>query len=294
MIGGDGALGTEASTGSAPSPAGEPPLYEYTPGSVPLLISFPHSGTYVPAAIAARLRSEVRDLPDTDWFVPELYEWREELGAASIRATHSRFVVDLNRPPDGAPLYPGQRETTVCPLETFDGEPLYESGAEPTAAEITARLARYWRPYHDRLAALTHEIAARHGYCLLWDAHSIRAQVPALFAGVLPDLNLGTADGRSCGAALETALASALAAQARFTQVVNGRFKGGYITRRYGDPGRGIDAVQLEIAQSAYLEPARVPRFAPERAAPLRAVLRDLLAVAVAFLRHKRQIAGDI
>lgn len=259
----------------------EPPLYDYTPGAGPLLISFPHSGTYVPPAILTRLRPNVRDLPDTDWFVPELYAWAADLGAATIRATHSRYVVDLNRPPDGAPLYPGQRETTVCPLETFDGEHLYAAGDEPTSAEVSTRLATYWRPYHERLAVLTRELAARHGYCVLWDAHSIRAEVPGLFAGVLPDLNLGTADGRSCSPARAAALAAALAAQSRFTQVVNGRFKGGYITRHYGEPARGVDAVQLEIAQSAYLDEARVPRFERERAAPLSTLLRQLVGVAL-------------
>jgi N-formylglutamate deformylase len=258
----------------------EPPLYEYTPGDAPLLISFPHSGTHVPPAIAARLRLEVRDLPDTDWFVPQLYDWHADVGAATLRATHSRYVVDLNRPPDGTPLYPGQRETTVCPREAFDGEPLYESGDEPTPTEIAARLAQYWQPYHDRIAALTREIVARHGYCVLWDAHSIRARVPGLFAGVLPDLNLGTADGRSCTPARAAKLAAKLAAQSRFTQVVNGRFKGGYITRHYGDPARGVDAVQLEIAQSAYLVEARAPGFDPARAEPLRSLLRQLLGAA--------------
>jgi N-formylglutamate deformylase len=259
-----------------------PPLFEYSPGDAPLLISFPHSGTYVPPGIEARLRTGVRDLPDTDWFVPALYDCAADFGAARIEATHSRFVVDLNRPPDGAPLYPGQRETTVCPRETFDGEPLYAAGDEPTATEVSARLAAYWRPYHERLAALTQEIAARHGHCVLWDAHSIRAQVPGLFAGVLPDLNLGTADGRSCSPARAAALAAALAAQSRFTHVVNGRFKGGYITRHYGDPARGVDAVQLEIAQAAYLVEARVPRFEAARAAPLQALLRRLVGAALA------------
>jgi N-formylglutamate deformylase len=261
---------------------GEPPLFEYTPGNAPLLISFPHSGTYVPPVIGARLHWGARDLPDTDWFVPELYACAADLGAATIQATHSRYVVDLNRPPDGAPLYPGQRETSLCPLETFAGEPLYAAGDEPTAAEIAARLATYWRPYHERLAALTRELVAGHGYCVLWDAHSIRAQVPGLFTGVLPDLNLGTADGRSCSPERAAVLAASLAAQSRFTQVVNGRFKGGYITRHYGDPARRIDAVQLEIAQSAYLVEARVPRFEPDRAAPLRSLLRRLLEAALA------------
>jgi len=256
-------------------------LYQFTEGDSPLLISLPHSGTYVPPELAERLEPSVRDLPDTDWFVPRLYDWHRELGASIIEATHSRFVVDLNRPPDGAPLYPGQRETTVCPFDTFGGEALYASGDEPTATEVADRLDRYWHPYHERIATHTRALVARHGYCVLWDAHSIHATVPGLFMGRLPDLNLGTADGRSCSPARARAVAERLSRQSGFTHVVNGRFKGGYITRHYGNPGDGVDALQLEIAQAAYLEEARVPVFEPARAAPLREFLRTLLGVVV-------------
>ena len=276
-----------ASAHGAPSPRGAahrqgdagPPLFEFTAGDSPLLISFPHSGTHLPPELAARLNREVRDLPDTDWFVPRLYDWHRELGASIIEATHSRYVVDLNRPPDGSPLYPGQRETTVCPLETFGGEALYAPGDEPTGAEVADRLARYWRPYHECIAEHTRALVARHGYCVLWDAHSIRSRVPGLFTGRLPDLNLGTADGRSCSPQRAQAVADCLSRQSAFTHVVNGRFKGGYITRHYGKPDAGVDALQLEIAQSAYLDEARVPVFEPARAAPLREFLRALLGV---------------
>jgi N-formylglutamate deformylase len=253
------------------------PLFEHVPGDGPLLISFPHSGTYVPPDLSARLRPEVLDLPDTDWFVPQLYDFFRDLGASIIRATHTRYVVDLNRPPDGAPLYPGQRETTVCPTETFDGAALYLEGANPTSAEIAARLRTYWHPYHAKISALTSEIKQRHGYCVLWDAHSILSQVPALFEGRLPDLNVGTAGGHSCSPALSDLITTALTAQKQFSFVVNGRFTGGYITRRYGNPAARIDAVQLEIAQCAYLAEARVPTFDAARARPLNSLLRDLL-----------------
>ena len=222
------------------------PLFEYVPGEGPLLISFPHSGTFVPPELAARLRPEALDLPDTDWFVPQLYDFVRDLGASIIRATHTRYVVDLNRPPDGAPLYPGQRETTVCPI--------------------------------DKLAGLTRHLAERHGHCILWDAHSILSEVPALFAGRLPDLNVGTAGGRSCSPLLLDRIVACLSAQTNFSFVVDGRFKGGYITRRYGDPARRIEAVQLEIAQCAYLTEARAPAFDAARAAPLITLLRDLLS----------------
>jgi N-formylglutamate deformylase len=194
-----------------------------------------------------------------------------------VRATHTRYVVDLNRPPDGTPLYPGQRETTVCPTETFGGDALYLEGANPTAPEITDRLDRYWQPYHDKLKELTAELAARHGHCVLWDAHSILSKVPGLFEGRLPDLNVGTAGGRSCSPVLLSRIVASLRAQKQFSFVVDGRFKGGYITRHYGDPAAHIHAVQLEIAQCAYLAEARTPVFDPARAQPLHTVLRDLL-----------------
>jgi N-formylglutamate deformylase len=253
-------------------------IFEYVPGDLPLLISLPHSGTYLPPELIVRLRPQVLDLPDTDWFVPQLYDFCGALGASVIRATHTRYVVDLNRPPDGTPLYPGQRETTVCPTETFAGETLYLDGANPTSAEISERLSRYWQPYHDQLAALTQELAERHGHCVLWDAHSIVSHVPGLFDGRLPDLNVGTADGRSCSRDLRDRIVGSLNAQQQFTFVVDGRFKGGYITRHYGDPARRIDAVQLEIAQCSYLAEARTPIFDPDRARPLATLLRDLLA----------------
>jgi N-formylglutamate deformylase len=202
-----------------------------------------------------------------------------------LRATHTRYVVDLNRPPDGAPLYPGQRETTVCPTEAFDGEPLYLEDADPTPGEIAERLYRYWQPYHDKLAELTRQIAQRHGHCILWDAHSIRSQVPALFDGRLPDLNVGTAGGRSCSPRLLARIVAVLGVQEQFSVVVDGRFKGGYITRHYGNPAARIDAVQLEIAQCAYLVEARTPVFDAVRAKPLNALLRELL-VRVAGADH--------
>jgi N-formylglutamate deformylase len=253
------------------------PLYDYMPGERPLLLSFPHSGTFVPPDLAMRLTPEALDLPDTDWYVPELYHFTRELGASVICATHTRYVVDLNRPPDGAPLYPGQRETTVCPTETFDGERLYAAGQEPTSREITERLHRYWQPYHDKLAELAQAIVRRHGYCILWDAHSIHSVVPALFEGRLPDLNIGSSGGRSCSPDLPARLIGRLSSQSRFSHVLDGRFKGGYITRHYGNPAANIHAVQMEIAQGAYLQESRTPDFSAARAQPLSSLLKELL-----------------
>ncbi len=255
-----------------------PPLFELRVGATPLVISMPHSGTWLPPQIAARLSAAGRAVPDTDWFIPELYAGAGALDATVIRATHSRYVVDLNRPPDGAPLYPGRRETGVCPVETFDGEILYAAGDEPTAAEIAARLDTWWRPYHDRLGELIAERIRLHGHGLVWDAHSIHSTVPGLFDGRLPDLNVGTADGASCSAARVARVVSRLDRQQRFSYVINGRFKGGYITRHYGRPAAGVEALQLEIAQAAYLDERRLPQFEPPRAADLQALLGQLLA----------------
>ena len=255
-----------------------PSLLNVQRGKTPLIVSMPHSGTYLPAEIRARMTAPGQEVPDTDWFIPELYAFVHDLGATVIGATHSRYVVDLNRPPDGAPLYPGRRETGVCPVETFDGEALYAPGDEPTQDEVVARLQHYWHPYHVQLTALIAELVERHGRCILWDAHSIHSTVPAVFEGRLPDLNIGTADGRSCTGVLQQRLVAMLTAQQLFSFVVNGRFKGGYITRHYGRPQTGVDAVQLEIAQAAYLSEARTPRFDAARAAPLAGVIQQMLS----------------
>ena len=272
-----GQAGAAVESGRVTASAHNEPLYDCISGNRPLLISFPHSGTFVPQDLAARLTREARDLPDTDWFVPELYHFHRELGASVIRATHTRYVVDLNRAPDGAPLYPGQRETTVCPTEAFDGDRLYLPGQDPTAGEIAERLRRYWQPYHDTLAEAARDIVRRHGYCILWDAHSIHSEVPGLFEGRLPDLNIGTSGGRSCSPHFPARLLARLATQRNFSYVLDGRFKGGYITRHYGNPAANIHALQLEIAQGAYLLESRTPEFRAARAAPLRSLLQELL-----------------
>lgn len=252
-------------------------------GSVPLLVSLPHDGTELPAALAARMTPAARALPDTDWFVSRLYAIARELGASVLKPSWSRYVVDLNRPPDGAALYPGRFETGICPLRTFAGEPIYGAGNEPDTAEIAARVAQYWQPYHAALAAELERLQAAHGRVLLWDGHSIRGELPQLFPGALPDLNLGTADGASCGSGLALALAHTLAAQSAYTFVINGRFKGGYITRHYGRPDQGIHAVQLELAQRTYLDEATA-HWDAARATALQGLLRRLLETGLAAL----------
>lgn len=254
------------------------PLYTLLPGGTPLLISVPHAGTYIPAHLRARMSPAAQGVPDTDWHVSLLYEFALALGAGMIAATHSRYVVDLNRNPDGAVLYAGADNTELCPISSFDHELLYRTGQQPDDAEVAQRRGQYWQPYHDALAAELQRIKAEHGFALLLDGHSIRAAVPRFFEGELPVLNLGTADGSSCAPSVQ-ALAEAVLMQnsAGFSAISNGRFKGGTITRRYGQPAQGIHALQLEMAQSSYMDEGPPFAWNPRKAAPLVAVLHTLV-----------------
>jgi N-formylglutamate deformylase len=245
-------------------------------GAAPLLVSLPHDGSEIPADIASRLVPEARRAPDTDWHVSRLYAFARELGASILVPRYSRYVVDLNRPPDDVSLYPGQNTTGLCPIVQFSGEPVYLDGQNPSADEVLARVDTYWRPYHETLQAELARIRAEHGRAVLWEGHSIRAVVPFLFEGRLPDFNLGTAGGASCGLALQARLATILGAQDAFTHVVNGRFKGGYITRQYGSPADGVDAVQLELAQLNYMDEDSFD-YVEERAVHVQALIRRLL-----------------
>ena len=223
-------------------------------GTAPLLISLPHDGSVIPDTLAARMRPDARRAPDTDWHVSRLYAFARALGASMLVPAHSRYVVDLNRPPDDVSLYPGQNTTGLCPIVQFSGEPVYLDGQTPSEDEVAARVETYWRPYHDTLRDELDRLRAAHGRVLLWEGHSIRGECPFLFDGRLPDLNIGTAAGASCAPARQSRIEAALQAQTAYDWVVNGRFKGGYITRHYGDPASGVDAVQLEISQRIYMD----------------------------------------
>lgn len=250
-------------------------IHHFRAGTTPVVISVPHAGTCLPEGLSARLAVDA--LVDTDWHVHRLYaESADAADVSMLRALYSRWVVDLNRPPDDAPLYSGAT-TGLVPAETFDGQPLYADGRAPNDIEIRARIDGYWRPYHERLETILNELVAAHGYAVLLDAHSIRSRVPRLFDGRLPDLNLGTDDGRSCAPALAESAWRVLNADERFATVRDGRFKGGYITRHYGQPERGIHALQLEIAQASYMDEDRPEDFDPQRAAPLTARLHALV-----------------
>ena len=255
------------------------PVFWLAEGDAPLLVSMPHIGTGLPQSIAERLTPLARQVSDTDWHVDRLYDFAAELGAHRLGATRSRYVIDLNRPPDDASLYPGQATTGLCPATDFDGVPLYQPGGQPDAAEVADRRQRYWQPYHDALADALARIVAKHGYALLYDAHSIRSRVPRLFDGELATLNIGTADGRSCDPVLERRVAGTCRNARAYSAVVNGRFKGGYITRAYGAPSKHVHAVQMELAQRTYMDESPPYGFDETRAAGIRPVLRDVLRV---------------
>ena len=249
-------------------------------GTVPLLVSVPHDGTAVPDDIAARFTDAARAVPDTDWHIARLYDFARDMGASMIVPAYSRYVVDLNRSEDDVSLYPGQNTTGLCPVVRFSGEPVYREGMEPTPEEIAARVEAYWRPYHEALRAELDRIRARHGRAVLWEGHSIRGELPFLFEGRLPDMNLGTAGGASCSPALQRRLEAVLAGQDRYEFVVNGRFKGGHITRHYGDPASGIEAVQMETSQRAYMDEDSF-EYLPAKAADAQALIRSLLEAAL-------------
>ena len=253
-------------------------------GDSPLVVDVPHAGTYVPDAIALRFTAAARTVPDTDWHVDKLYGFARDAGATLMSATHSRYVVDLNRDPSGAELYPGADNTELCPTRSFGNEPIYIDGEAPAEREHEARRRMFFDPYHAALAAEVERVRARHGYAIVLDGHSIRASVPRFFSGRLPDLNLGTADGASCAPDVATLATGVLANEDGFSHVVNGRFKGGYVTRHYGNPGAGIHALQLEIAQACYMDEAPPYRYEPARAAPLARVL-DRLVIALSEWR---------
>ena len=238
-----------------------------------MLINVPHCGTRLPETLANTMTEEARQLSDTDWHVDRLYGFAKRLGATVLSARMSRYVVDLNRPPDDAALYEGMGGTGLCPTETFDGNPLYLDGC---AADRANRLREYWQPYHNKLAQTVESIRDVHGFVVLLDAHSIRSVVPRLFDGQLADFNLGSNSGASCDPAL-TSLAVAALTSDDYSLVVDGRFKGGYITRHYGNPEGGVHALQLELSQCTYMKEAPPFSFLAEKAESLSKWLKTLV-----------------
>lgn len=256
-------------------------------GTAPLVVAFPHTGTDL-VDVEQAFVSPWLARRDADWWVDELYGFVRTLGVTTIRTRISRSVIDVNRDPSGASLYPGQATTELCPTTTFDGEPLY-AGSMPDAAEIARRTALWFAPYHAALGAELHRLRDAHGQVVLYDGHSIRSRIPRLFDGELPVFNLGTKDGATCDAGLEGAIA-AICAGSGMPSVVNGRFKGGWTTRHYGRPADGIHAVQMELAMRGYLaEPDHLDELnwpAPLDPAPaVLPILRQVIAACLDFAK---------
>jgi N-formylglutamate deformylase len=259
-------------------------------GTAPVVVSMPHTGTAIPADIEARLVSPWLARKDTDWWVDELYDFAHGLGITTVRTGLSRTVIDVNRDPSGKSLYPGSNTTGLCPIATFDEEPLYLPGMQPDAHDIARRLESCFVPYHAAIAEELGRLGALHPRVVLYDAHSIRSRIPRLFDGELPNFNLGTNGGGSCSPDLQEAV-QAMCTSSGFSVITNGRFKGGWITRHYGAPARGVHAIQMELACRGYLRepdgaatPGNWPTpYDPEYAAPLRGALKTVLEACIVF-----------
>lgn len=248
-----------------------------TSGESPVLLAMPHTGTWLPKDVFDGLNARGRLLADTDWHIDRLYAGLLP-GATVVRANFHRYLIDANRDPAGLSLYPGQNTTGLCPLTDFDGEAIWRDGHAPDEAETERRREGFHAAYHAALGGELARLRRLHGQVVLYDCHSIRSEIPFLFDSVLPDLNIGTNDGRACAHELESIVLNICQKTKAYTHILNGRFKGGWTTRRYGRSQDGIHAVQMEIAQSAYLK-AEEPPFALDdnAAANLRTVLGSIL-----------------
>lgn len=250
-------------------------VFDFREGNSALLVSIPHDGRKLAPGQAQRMTAAGMELRDTDWHVRELYSFVEDLDASVIAANYSRYVVDLNRPPSDASLYENQLATGLCPHKTFAGQDIYLDGESVSSREQETRVQAYWQPYHDRIFETLNRLKDQFGFALLWDAHSIAGEVPLLFDGVLPDLNIGTNGGVSCAA--EISVAVAVVAQASpYSSVTNGRFRGGHITRSYGAPEDGVHALQLELTQQNYMD-EKILSYDADRAATLAETIRSML-----------------
>lgn len=256
-------------------------------GDAPLIVAFPHTGTDL-ADIGDRFVSPWLARRDADWWIDQLYNFAKGLGATTIRTSISRSVIDVNRDPSGASLYPGQATTELCPTTTFDGEALY-SGVLPDQSEIERRRRIWFTPYHDALSDEIVRLRSLHPNIVIYDAHSIRSHIPRLFEGELPQFNIGTNGDTTCDPALARSV-EAVCAASGLAHVLNGRFKGGWTTRHYGIPENGVHAIQMELAIRGYMdEPTQPnernwpPALEAARAAPLTAIVTDVLKACLAF-----------
>lgn len=265
------------------------PIYIFDERSIPLLVSMPHSGIFIPNDIQRQMTAIANEKIDTDWHLPLLYNMLKELGASKIQAQYSRYVIDLNRSSNDENLYPGQDTTGLCPVDTFEKQALYINQV-PSKEEVQRRVDVYWKPYHQKIQEELDRLVSLHGIAILWDAHSIASQVPRFFEGKLTDLNFGTADQKSCSLELQNELQNSLSNSpnaAQFSWVFNGRFKGGYITRQYGEPEKNIHAVQLEMSQCLYMNEESPFLYREDLAEKIQPVLKTLLQTCIDWAQEK-------
>ncbi|WP_372613170.1 N-formylglutamate deformylase [Aquicoccus sp.] len=251
-------------------------MIEVTRGGGPIVLGLPHTGTELPGDIREGLNETGRAMADTDWHIDRLYSGlRDDI--TMVRQVEHRYVIDVNRPPDGQSLYPGQNTTDLCPLTDFDGRAIHREGCAPDAAEIARRIEVYHAPYHAALSTELARVKAKHGVAVLYDCHSIRSVIPRLFDGSLPDFNIGTNLSTTCAAIVEKTVEKICAAAGGYSSITNGRFRGGWTTRHYGDVEAGIHAIQMELAQSTYMEEAAPWDWDAAKATRLREQLARIL-----------------
>jgi N-formylglutamate deformylase len=250
-------------------------MIEVVQGSGPIVLGLPHTGIDIPKDIWDKLNNCGQNRADTDWHVHHLYNGLID-DVTTVRTPIHRYVIDVNRAPDGQSLYPGQNTTGLCPVTDFDGTSIYREGCQPDAAEIARRAALYHVPYHAALSCELARVKALHGVAILYDCHSIRSVIPYLFEEILPDFNIGTNLSTTCDACIETCVTDICAAARGYTSVLNGRFKGGWTTRNYGRPENGIHAIQMELAQSTYMSERPPWTYDATKAEALRPILKRL------------------
>lgn len=257
-------------------------IYDLKQGVSPLIVSMPHSGESL-GPFAPCMSDAAHQIADTDWHLPALYDFLDKMDVTVLAARHSRYVIDVNRDPSGKSLYPGQNVTELCPTTTFADEPIYQSDGMPDEVDLAERTGTYWHPYHRALQTELERLKALHGYALLWDAHSIASKVPRFFDGRLPDFNIGTNGGKSCGAGLGELLLAIAQTDRRYSAVLNERFRGGYITRHYGNVREGVHAVQLELSQITYMQEQAPFPFDADKAGQVRGVIKQMIEALLAW-----------
>ncbi len=244
---------------------------------IPILVSVPHAGILFPKEVLEKMDPEKAAFPeDTDWFVDQLYGFCSEMGITMIVANYSRCVVDLNRDPNNIPLYKdGRVITDVVSVTDFNGAPIYKDEYKPNETEIQNRLDHYFFPYHHKIEEILADLKKEFGVALLFDAHSIKKNVPGIQKDDFPQVILGDNDETSAHPELiQTAVESLSGKSFNFSH--NFPFKGGFITRSFGKPEQNIHALQLEMTKTNYMNDSET-EYDLERAEKIQQILKITL-----------------